>query len=87
MQTDPGVMPEAVTYFRYYFMGALAMVMYNICRSIMNALGDSRRPLYYLIFSSVLNVALDLVFLAVFVWDVDTVFWLWCCFIIRPFFL
>ncbi len=66
MQTDPGVMPEAVTYFRYYFMGALAMVMYNICRSIMNALGDSRRPLYYLIFSSVLNVALDLVFLAVF---------------------
>ncbi len=66
MQTDPAVMPEAVVYFRYYFLGALAMVMYNICRSIMNALGDSRRPLYYLIFSSVLNVALDLLFLAVF---------------------
>ncbi len=64
MQTDPEVMPEAVEYFRYYFMGALAMVMYNICRSIMNALGDSRRPLYYLIFSSVLNIVLDLVFIA-----------------------
>ncbi|MBD5459391.1 MAG: MATE family efflux transporter [Lachnospiraceae bacterium] len=66
MQTDPEVMPEAVEYFRYYFLGSLALVMYNICRSIMNALGDSRRPLYYLIFSSLLNIALDLLFLAVF---------------------
>lgn len=70
MQTDPEVMPEAVEYFRYYFLGALAMVMYNICRSIMNALGDSRRPLYYLIFSSVLNVVLDLLFIAAFHWGV-----------------
>lgn len=66
MQTDPEVMPEAVEYFRYYFLGALAMVMYNICRSIMNALGDSKRPLYYLIFSSLLNILLDLLFIAVF---------------------
>jgi len=66
MQTDPEVMPEAVEYFRYYFLGSLALVLYNICRSIMNALGDSKRPLYYLIFSSLLNVALDLVFIAVF---------------------
>lgn len=70
MQTDAEVMPEAVEYFRYYFFGALAMVMYNICRSIMNALGDSRRPLYYLIFSSVLNVLLDLLFIAHFGWGV-----------------
>lgn len=70
MQTDPEVMPEAVEYFRYYFLGALAMVMYNICRSIMNALGDSRRPLYYLIFSSIVNIALDLLFIAVFRWGV-----------------
>lgn len=66
MQTDPEVMPEAVEYFRYYFLGSLALVLYNICRSIMNALGDSKRPLYYLIFSSVLNVVLDLIFIAVF---------------------
>ena len=66
MQTAPEVMPEAVAYFRYYFLGAMAMVMYNVCRSIMNALGDSRRPLYYLIFSSVLNVVLDILFLSVF---------------------
>lgn len=65
MQTDPEVMDEAVEYFRWYFLGSLALVMYNICRSIMNALGDSRRPLYYLIFSSVLNIVLDLLFIAV----------------------
>lgn len=66
MKTDPEVLPEAIEYFRYYFMGSLALVMYNICRSIMNALGDSRRPLYYLIFSSLLNIVLDLLFIAVF---------------------
>lgn len=70
MQTDPLVMPEAVEYFRYYFLGSLAMVLYNICRSIINALGDSKTPLYYLIFSSLLNIGLDLLFLAVFHWGV-----------------
>ena len=70
MQTDPEVLPKAVEYFRYYFLGGLSMVLYNICRSIMNALGNSRRPLYYLIFSSMLNVLLDLLFLAVFRWGV-----------------
>lgn len=70
MQTDPEVMPDAVAYFRYYFLGSLALVMYNICRSIINALGDSRRPLYYLIFSSLLNIVLDLLFLYVFRWGV-----------------
>lgn len=46
------------------------MVMYNVCRSIMNALGDSKRPLYYLIFSSLINIALDLLFIGVFRWGV-----------------
>jgi Na+-driven multidrug efflux pump len=64
MGTDPQVLPQSVTYFRYYFCGALAIVMYNICTSIMNAVGDSKRPLYYLIFSSVLNITLDLLFIA-----------------------
>ena len=66
MKTDPEVLPGAISYFRYYFFGALAPVMYNICCGIMNAVGDSRRPLYYLIFSSMLNVVLDLLFVAVF---------------------
>lgn len=70
MQTDPEVMPEAVEYFRFYFLGAFAVVMYNICCSIMNALGDSRRPLYYLIFSSLVNILLDLLFIGKFHWGV-----------------
>lgn len=70
MQTDQEVMPQAVEYFRYYFLGAMALVLYNICRSIINALGDSRRPLYYLIFSSLLNIVLDVLFLGVFGWGV-----------------
>lgn len=70
MRTDPEVMPEAVEYFRYYFLGALAVVMYNICCSIMNAVGNSKRPLYYLIFSSLVNILLDLLFIGCFRWGV-----------------
>ena len=66
MGTDPAVMPGAVSYFRCFFYGATGMALYNAFTGIMNALGDSRRPLYYLIFSSVLNVVLDLVFIGVF---------------------
>ena len=70
MGTDPDVLPEAISYFRYYFFGILAVVMYNTCKGIMNALGDSCRPLYYLILSSLVNIVLDLLFIAVFHWGV-----------------
>lgn len=66
MKTDPSVLPDSIAYFRYYFLGILANVMYNIFTSIMNAVGDSRRPMVYLIFSSVLNILLDLLFIGVF---------------------
>lgn len=66
MHTDPEVLPKAVEYFRFFFAGSLSMVMYNVCRGIMMAVGDSKRPLYYLIFSSILNVVLDTLFVAVF---------------------
>lgn len=72
MDTDPAVMDGAVSYFRCYFMGALPMVLYNAFTGIMNALGDSRRPLYYLIFSSALNVVLDIVFISVFGYGVGS---------------
>ncbi len=70
MNTDPEIMPEAVQYFRYYFLGSFAMVMYNMCKGIMNAVGDSKRPLYYLIFSSIINIVLDILFVWVFHWGV-----------------
>ena len=66
MGTAPEVLPNSISYFRYYFLGALAIVMYNIFTGIMNAVGDSKRPMQYLIFSSVLNVVLDLLFVGVF---------------------
>ncbi len=62
MKTDKDILPQAIEYFRYYFYGALALVLYNISRGIMSAVGDSKRPLFYLIFSSLLNIALDIVF-------------------------
>ena len=70
MGTDPEVLPQAIEYFRYYFFGVIAVVLYNICTGIMNAVGDSRRPLHYLIFSSLTNVVLDLLFIGVFHWGV-----------------
>ncbi len=70
MNTDPDILPSAIEYFRYYFYGGIFLIMYNICCGIMNALGDSRRPLYYLIFSSLLNIVLDLLFVGVFRFDV-----------------
>lgn len=45
MGTDPEVLPQAIEYFRYYFFGVIAVVLYNICTGIMNAVGDSRRAL------------------------------------------
>ncbi len=70
MQIPADVMPESMTYFRIYFAGVSTVIMFNICMSVMRALGDSLHPLFYLAFSSVLNVALDLVFVAVFRWGV-----------------
>lgn len=64
MNTPSEVMPYSLVYFRIYFAGVSTVILYNICMSIMQALGDSLHPLYYLIFSSVVNVVLDLVFVA-----------------------
>lgn len=63
MDTPDDVMPEAVIYLRIYFAGITGLVMYNIFVGIMQAAGDSRHPLYYLIFSSCLNIVLDLLFI------------------------
>ncbi len=60
------VMPKSVAYLRYYFLGAIPLVMYNSMKGIMNAVGDSVRPLIYLIVSSLINVLLDWLFIAVF---------------------
>ena len=66
MGTPADVFPKAVLYLRVYFLGSLAVIMYNICMGILHAIGDSKHPLYYLIFSSCVNIVLDLIFCGVF---------------------
>lgn len=70
MQTPADVIQESMTYFRIYFAGVSTVIMFNICMSVMRALGDSIHPLFYLMFSSVLNVILDFIFVAAFHWGV-----------------
>ena len=70
MGTPAEVLPNSIAYFRTYFMGSVAFVMYNIVMGILQAIGDSKHPLYYLIFSSIINVVLDLLFVGVFNWGV-----------------
>lgn len=72
MLTPAEVLPQSIRYFRYYFCGAIFSVMYNIFVGILHAVGDSRHPLHYLIFSTFVNVVLDLLFVAVFHWGVGS---------------
>ncbi|MDD6632046.1 MAG: MATE family efflux transporter [Lachnobacterium sp.] len=66
MDTPEDVFVQSVLYIRIYFLGSIAVVLYNVCMGIMQAVGDSRHPLYYLVFSSVVNILLDLLFNGVF---------------------
>ena len=68
MNTPESVMPHALEYFNMYFAGVSTVILYNTCMSIMRAVGDSVRPLFYLLISSAVNVVLDLVFVAGFGW-------------------
>ena len=61
MGTPESLMAEALEYIQVYFAGALSMVMYNACMCIMQAVGDSKHPLYYLIISSITNLTLSAV--------------------------
>lgn len=62
MRTPADVLSTSILYFRLYFLGSLATILYNAGMGILQAVGDSRSPLYYLVISSVVNVALDLLF-------------------------
>ena len=64
MGTPADVLPNSVTYFRIYFCGSLAFVMYNFLVGILQSVGDSKHPLIYLIISSVINIVLDLILVA-----------------------
>ena len=65
MGTPEDVMPNSVMYFRVYFLGSLAFVMYNVLVGILQSIGDSKHPLIFLIISSITNIVLDLIFVGI----------------------
>jgi len=70
MNTAPELMEDSVIYLQIYFGGSLFIFIYNTGSSILRALGDSKRPLYYLIVCCVINIVLDIVMVSVFKMDV-----------------
>lgn len=70
MNTPEEVIGGAFTYLRIMFAGIPIIMAYNVLASILRALGDSRTPLYAMLIASVLNIALDLLFVMVFHWGI-----------------
>ncbi|MBQ6361239.1 MAG: MATE family efflux transporter [Lachnospiraceae bacterium] len=65
MSTPEDVIPDATVYLRIYFAGISGLMIYNMGSGILRAVGDSKRPLYFLVFTSVINTVLDLFFVIV----------------------
>lgn len=70
MGTPADILDTAALYLQIYFLGMIPQMIYNMGTSILRAVGDSRRPLHFLIVASLVNIALDLLFVAVFRWGV-----------------
>ncbi len=70
LNTPANVLDLALTYLRVMFAGLCVVMFYNILASLLRALGDSRTPLIAMLIASVINIALDLLFVVVFHWGV-----------------
>ena len=66
MATPDDVFGEATVYLTIYIAGISGLLIYNMCSGILRAVGDSKRPLYFLVLTSLLNIALDLLFVVTF---------------------
>lgn len=75
LNTPDDVFDDGALYLMIYIAGFVFLFLYNISTGIFNSLGDSKTPLWFLIVSSVGNVLLDLLFVAVFKWGVAGVAW------------
>ena len=73
MKTPAEVAPEQAAYLRIYFAGVIGLLLYNMGSGILRAVGDSRRPFYFLVVSAVLNTVLDLLFVLKFHMGVEGV--------------
>lgn len=65
MATPPDVLDQAVLYMRIYFIGMPGMMLYNFGAAVLRAVGDTQRPLYFLLLAGVVNVLLNLFFVIV----------------------
>ena len=75
MGTPANIFEGAEVYLNIYFYGFFFLFLYNAFSSVFNALGDSKKPLYFLLFSSVLNIGLDLLFVGKFHWGIAGAAW------------
>ena len=75
IRTPESIFTDSSLYLQIYVFGLLFLFLYNAATAIFTALGDSKTPLYFLIFSSVLNIILDLIFVIVFQMGVSGVAW------------
>lgn len=75
LQTDSEIYFLAKQYLDIYFYGFFFLFLYNAFSAVFNALGDSKKPLLFLIFSSILNIGLDLLFVRSFEWGVAGAAW------------
>ncbi|MGN1230338.1 MAG: MATE family efflux transporter, partial [Anaerotignum sp.] len=66
MNAPAEILADATTYLRVYFCGIIPSLLYNMGSGVLRAVGDAKRPLYFLIFTTVFNIALDFVFVAFF---------------------
>ena len=70
MDTPENIIGQATLYLKIYFLGIPAMSVYNFGSAIMRSLGDTKRPLYYLITGGIVNVVLNVILVAGFHLDV-----------------
>ncbi|MDO5560180.1 MAG: MATE family efflux transporter [Oscillospiraceae bacterium] len=75
IRTPENIFADGSLYLKIYIAGFIFLFLYNICTGIFQSLGDSKTPLYFLIGSSLGNIALDLLFVAGFGWGVAGVAW------------
>ncbi|MDO4492859.1 MAG: MATE family efflux transporter [Clostridia bacterium] len=66
VKSPADVFPDSVLYLRIYFAGTVPLMLYNIGSGILRAVGDSKRPLYFLAASCIVNIVLDVLFVRVF---------------------
>ncbi|MCR5508882.1 MAG: MATE family efflux transporter [Lachnospiraceae bacterium] len=75
MGTPEDILPLSVSYMKVYFLGMPVMLLYNFGAAILRAVGDTRRPLYYLMTAGVINIILNLIFVIGFNLSVKGVAW------------